>query len=96
MAPWNRLPLSHCDIDDILLKWQKQMANMKGVERSVPGLSFMEKEQKKITLQSNIYRKENRQHQIENQRLSYHPFCTPGVTDPVRIQQLPSSFKLTK
>jgi hypothetical protein len=44
MTPWNRLPLSHCDIDDILLKWQKQVANKKGVKRSVLGLSFMEKE----------------------------------------------------
>jgi hypothetical protein len=32
------------------------------------------KEPEKVTLQPNIYRKENKQHQIENQRLSYHPF----------------------
>jgi hypothetical protein len=38
-------------------------------EKAVLGLSFMEKEQEKITLQPNIYRKENKQHQIENQRL---------------------------
>jgi hypothetical protein len=88
IAPWNRLPLSHCDIDDILLKWQKQVANKKGVKRSVPGLSFMEKEQEKITLRPNIYRKENNQHEIENQRLSSHLFYTLGVTDPVRSQQL--------
>jgi hypothetical protein len=74
MMPWNRLPLFHFDIDDILLKWQKQVANKKRVKKSVPGLSFMEKQQEKITLQPNIYSKENRQHQIENQRLSYHPF----------------------
>jgi hypothetical protein len=34
----------------------------------------MEKEQEKIALQLNIYRKENKQHQIKNQRLSYHRF----------------------
>jgi hypothetical protein len=58
------------------------------MKKAVLGLSFMEKEQEKITLQPNIYREENRQHQIENKRLSSHPFCTPGVTDPVRIQQI--------
>jgi hypothetical protein len=88
IAPWNRLPLSHCDIDDILLKWQNQVSNKIGVKRSVPGLSFMEKEQEKITLQPNIYRRKNKQHQIEHQRLSSHPCCTPGVTDPVRIQHI--------
>jgi hypothetical protein len=41
---------------------------------SLLGLSFMEKEQEKITLQPNIYRKENKQHQIENQRLENHRF----------------------
>jgi hypothetical protein len=30
-------------------------------EKPVPGLPFMEKEQEKITLQPNIYRKENKQ-----------------------------------
>ena len=44
------------------------------MKKAVLGLSFMEKEQEKITLQPNIYRKENKQHQIENQRLWYHPF----------------------
>ena len=38
------------------------------------GLSAMEKEPEKITLQPNIYRKENKQHQIGNQRLSCYPF----------------------
>jgi hypothetical protein len=38
------------------------------------GLSAMEKGPEKITLQLNIYSKENKQHQIENQRLSNHPF----------------------
>jgi hypothetical protein len=42
------------------------------MKKAVLGLSFMEKEQEKITLQPNIYRKENKQHQIENQRLSSH------------------------
>jgi hypothetical protein len=37
-------------------------------------LSAMEKERENITLQPNIYSKENEQHQIENQRLSCHPF----------------------
>jgi hypothetical protein len=46
----------------------------KGMKKAVLGLSFMEKEQENITLQPNIYRKENKQHQIENQRLSCHPF----------------------
>jgi hypothetical protein len=45
----------------------------KGMRKAVLGLFFMEKEQEKITLQPNIYRKENNQHQIENQRLSSHP-----------------------
>jgi hypothetical protein len=29
----------------------------KGMKKAVPGLSFMEKEQEKITIQPNIYRK---------------------------------------
>jgi hypothetical protein len=66
VTPWNRLPLFHCDIDDITPKWQKQVAKEKGLKRGAPGLSFMEKEQEKITLEPNIYRKENNQHQIEN------------------------------
>jgi hypothetical protein len=32
------------------------------MKKAVLGLSFMEKEQEKITLQQNIYRKENKQH----------------------------------
>jgi hypothetical protein len=44
------------------------------MKKAVLGLSFMEKEQEKIAPQPNIYRKENKQHQIENQRLSNHPF----------------------
>jgi hypothetical protein len=46
----------------------------KGMKKAVPGLFFMEKEQEKITPQPNTDRKENKQHQIENQRLSSHPF----------------------
>jgi hypothetical protein len=46
-------------------------------ERDEKGRSrplLYEKEREKITLQPNIYRKENKQHQIENQRLSCHRF----------------------
>ena len=67
-------PLFHCDIDDITSKVSKQVPKGKGMKRSAPGLPFMEKEREKITLQPNIYRKENKRHQIENQRLSIHPF----------------------
>jgi hypothetical protein len=67
-------PLFHCDIDDITSKVSKQVSKAIGMKRGAPGLSFMEKEQEKITLQPKIYRKENKQHQIENQRLSIDPF----------------------
>jgi hypothetical protein len=43
------------------------------MKKVVLGLPFMEKEQEKITLQPNIYRKVNKQHQIENQRLLPQP-----------------------
>jgi hypothetical protein len=44
------------------------------MKKAVLGLPFLEKEHEKITLQPNIYRKEIKQHQIENQGLSCHPF----------------------
>jgi hypothetical protein len=70
---YQRFLLFHCDIDDIALEWQKQVEKEKGMKKAVRGLSFMEQEQEKIILQPKIYRKENKQHQIDNQRLSSHP-----------------------
>jgi hypothetical protein len=74
MTARERLLLFHCDINDITLKWQKQVEKEKGMKRAALSLSFMEKEQEKITLQPNVHRKENKRHQIEDQRLSCHPF----------------------
>jgi hypothetical protein len=83
---WGRLPVeldpdieehSPSDPNDALGAPSPEMTKSskkkeKGMKKAVLGLSFMEKEQEKITLQPNIYRKENKQHQIENQRLSSH------------------------
>jgi hypothetical protein len=35
------------NIDDINLKWYKQVEKEKGMKKAVPGLSFMEKELEK-------------------------------------------------
>lgn len=45
----------------------------KGLEKAVLDLSLIKKGQEKVALQSNTFRKENSQRQIENCRLSYHP-----------------------
>jgi hypothetical protein len=82
MTSWKPLLLFHCDIDDITPKWQNQVEKEKGMKKAILGLSFIEKEQEKITLQPNIYRKEKKKHQIENQRLSTPPF---GL---IRVQNL--------
>jgi hypothetical protein len=81
ITPYKPLLLLHRYINDITLKWEKQVEMEKGTEKAVPDLSFMKREQEKITLQPNIYRKENKQHQKENQRFSCHPFEPQLSTD---------------
>jgi hypothetical protein len=73
LTPWKPLLLFHCDIDGIALKWQNQVEKEKGMKKAVLCLSVMEREHERIALQPNIYRKVNKQHQIENQRLSSYP-----------------------
>lgn len=75
-----RLLLFHCDIHDITVKCQNGGEQEVGVKRAGLGLSFTGKEQEKIIPQPNIYWEENKQHQVDNQRLSYHPF------GPIHVQ----------
>jgi hypothetical protein len=95
-APCHPLLLFHCDIDELTIKGQKGGEKVKRVKKAVPGLSFMEKEQEKIALQPNIYRKENKQHQIENQshRLRRHAHAASALHNQLLCSASKEEFNI--